>query len=305
MTTTVTPQRTESGRYRIQAIERAVAILNAFSAEEPELGVTDLADRLGLHKSTVHRFLVNLEAAGLVERDRHTSRYRLGLRIFELGGLVLQQMNLWDEALPFLEGLVRDSGETGHLAVLDGGEAVYIEKVEARRALRIPSAIGRGYPAHATSLGKILLAHLDPHAADALVAERGLHRCAPNTITDPALLRAELERIRTQGYAVDDEEYEEGLRCIGAPIIGHTGQIVAAMGIGGPVTRVTPERVEQLAGLVMSAAASLSRRMGAEQSGAYGPTTIRVRTQDRERPAPRGGAGAMHQDRHHYDVKEL
>lgn len=282
MTTTV-PRRAEAGRYRIQAIERAVAILNTFSAEEPELGVTELADRLELHKSTVHRFLVNLEAAGLVERNRHTSRYRLGLRIFELGGLVLQQMNLWDEALPFLEGLVRDSGETGHLAVLDGGEAVYIEKVEARRALRIPSAIGRGYPAHATSLGKVLLAHLEPGARDALIDERGLDRCAPNTITDPDLLREELARIQRQGYAVDDEEYEEGLRCIGAPIVGHTGQVVAAMGIGGPVTRVTPTRVDELAELVMAAAGSLSRRMGAEQSGAYAPTALRVRTQERDR----------------------
>lgn len=285
--TTLAPKRPESGRYRIQSIERAVAILNAFSAEEPELGVTDLAERLELHKSTVHRFLVNLEAAGLVERNRHTSRYRLGLRIFELGGLVLQQMNLWDEALPFLEGLVRDSGETGHLAVLDGGEAVYIEKVEARRALRIPSAIGRGYPAHATSLGKILLAHLGEEAREAIIAERGLARCTPGTITDPARLRDELASIRTQGFAVDDEEYEEGLRCIGAPIVSHTGLVVAAIGIGGPVTRVTPKRVAELAELVMSAAGSLSRRMGAEQSGAYAPTALRVRTQER---AQRGAA---------------
>lgn len=282
--TTVTPPRSDVGRYRIQSVERAVAILNAFSADEPELGVTELADRLTLHKSTVHRFLVNLESAGLVERDRHTSRYRLGLRIFELGGLVLQRMNLWDEALPFLEGLVRDSGETGHLAVLDGGEAVYIEKVEARRALRIPSAIGRGYPAHATSLGKILLAHLGEEAREAIIAERGLTRCTSMTITEPMRLRAELELIRTQGFAVDDEEYEEGLRCIGAPILGHTGQIVAAIGIGGPVTRITPQRVSELAELVMSAAGSLSRRMGAEQSGAYAPTALRVRTQERIRP---------------------
>lgn len=282
----------ESGRYRIQSIERAVAILNAFSAEEPELGVTDLADRLGLHKSTVHRFLVNLEAAGLVERNRHTSRYRLGLRIFELGGLVLQQMNLWDEALPFLEGLVRDSGETGHLAVLDGGEAVYIEKVEARRALRIPSAIGRGYPAHATSLGKILLAHLSEEARAEILAERGLARCTPKTIIDGPRLDSELDLIRRQGFAVDEEEYEEGLRCIGAPILGHTGQVVAAIGIGGPVTRVTPQRVDELAELVMNAAGSLSRRMGAEQSGAYAPTALRVRTQERKRregTTPGGG----------------
>jgi len=304
MTTVAAPQRTESGRYRIQAIERAVAILNAFSAEEPELGVTDLADRLDLHKSTVHRFLVNLEAAGLVERDRRTSRYRLGLRIFELGGLVLQQMNLWDEALPFLEGLVSDTGETGHLAVLDGGEAVYIERVEARRALRIPSAIGRGYPAHATSLGKVLLANLDRESAMALVEERGLHRCTPRTITDPDALWRELDKVRVEGYAVDDEEYEEGLRCIGAPIVGHTGQIVAALGIGGPVTRVTPERVDELAALVMAAATSLSRRMGAEQSGAYTSTAIRVRTQDRSQPTARTANGKTLYGQHH-DMKEL
>ena len=176
-----------------------MSILNAFTAEAPELGVTELADRLALHKSTVHRFLVNLEAAGLVERNPRTNRYRLGLRIFELGGLVLQQMNLWDEALPFLEGLVRDSGETGHLAVLDGGEAIYIEKVEARRALRIPSAMGRGYPAHATNLGKVLLAHLSREELRAVVAEHGLPAYTPHTITDPDRLESELARIRSPG----------------------------------------------------------------------------------------------------------
>ncbi len=286
MTTPVTMDTTDdssadAGKYRIQAIERAVAILSAFSAEEPELGVSDLAARLGLHKSTVHRFVVNLEAAGFLERARATARYRLGLRIFELGGLVLKQMNLWEEALPYLEWLVAESGETGHLAVFAGGEAVYIEKVEARRSLRIPSAIGRGYPAHATSLGKVLLAHLeDASAVDDLVAERGLAKLAPNTITDPDRLRVELHSVRDRGYAVDDEEYEEGLRCIGAPIVGHTGQVVAAIGMGGPVTRVTPERVDELGSLVMEAAEGLSRRMGAGQSGAYAPTELRVRTQE-------------------------
>ncbi|MDX6555112.1 MAG: IclR family transcriptional regulator, regulon repressor [Miltoncostaeaceae bacterium] len=268
-------------RYRIQAIERAVAILNAFSAEDPELGVTELAGRLGLHKSTVHRFMVNLEAAGLVERTR-SARYRLGLRIFELGGLVMQRMNLWDEALPFLEGLVRDTGETGHLAVLDGGEAIYIERVEARRALRIPSAVGRGYPAHATNLGKVLLADLASDRLRELVGDGPLGAFTPHTITDPTELEAELERIRAQGFAVDNEEYDEGLRCIGAPIYDHSGRAVAALGIGGPVTRITPERVDELAELVMAAARGLSRRLGAHQSGAYATPALRVRTTGRE-----------------------
>ena len=268
-----------AGRYRIQAIERAVAILNAFTPDEPEMGVSDLAQRLSLHKSTVHRFVVNLEAAGLLERNRTTSRYRLGLRIFELGSQVLAQMNLWEEAPPFLEGLVRDTGETGHLAIFDGGEAIYIEKVEARRALRIPWAIGRGYPAHATSLGKALLAHQSPHIIEAVIAERGLARCASRTICDREQLLDELERVRQVGYAIDDEEYEEGLRCIGAPIVGHTGTVVAAIGIGGPVTRVTPDRVRELGQVVMEAAAGLSHRMGAGKSGAFAPTELRVRTQ--------------------------
>jgi DNA-binding IclR family transcriptional regulator len=276
-----------SPRYRIQAIERAVSILNAFSPEDPELGVTELADRLGLHKSTVHRFMVNLDAAGLVERNPRTGRYRLGLRIFELGGLVMQQMNLWDEALPFLEGLVHDTGETGHLAVLDGGEAIYIERVEARRALRVPSAIGRGYPAHATNLGKVLLADLPDERVEEIVAERGLAAYTPHTITDADRLTAELERIRALGYAVDNEEYDEGLRCIGAPVRDHSGHVVAALGIGGPVTRITPDRVDELAELVMTAARGLSRRLGAHRSGAYAPAALRVRTTSSKDPALR------------------
>ena len=279
--------RPVSPRYRIQAIERAVSILNAFSMDDPELGVTELADRLGLHKSTVHRFMVNLDAAGLVERNARTGRYRLGLHVFELGALVMQQMNLWDEALPFLEGLVHDTGETGHLAVLDKGEAIYIERVEARRALRVPSAIGRGYPAHATNLGKVLLADLSRERVEAIIAERGLAAYTSQTITDPAELEADLDLIRRRGYAVDNEEYDDGLRCIGAPVRDHSGQTVAALGIGGPVTRITPERVEELGGLVMTAARGLSRRLGAHQSGAYASATLRVRTTASEEPALR------------------
>lgn len=281
--TPVPPVAPVSPRYRIQAIERAVGILNAFTVDDPELGVTELAEKVGLHKLTVHRFMVNLDAAGLVERNPRNGRYRLGLHIFELGGLVMQQMNLWDEALPFLEGLVRDTGETGHLAVLDG-EAIYIERVEARRALRVPSAIGRGYPAHATNLGKVLLADLPGERVTEIIAEKGLASYTPNTITDPVRLAAELERIRERGYAIDDEEYDEGLRCIGAGVRDHSGHVVSALGIGGPVTRITPARVDELAELVMTAANGLSRRLGAHQSGAYTPATLRVRTTASETP---------------------
>ncbi len=273
-------------RYRIQAVERVAAILDVFSPEEPEFGVTEISERTGLHKSTAHRFLVNLEAVGLLERDAKTQRYRLGLRMFEMGGIVLEQMSLWDEALPFLEGLVRESGETGHLAVLERGEAIYIEKVETRRALRIPSAMGRGYPAHATSLGKVLLADLGEDEVREITGAHGMASYTRTTTTDVEQLLAELTEIRDQGYAVDDEEYDDGLCCIGAPIRDHTGRVVAAIGIGGPVTRVTPERVSSLSRLVIDAGDGLSRRLGASQSGAFNRAARRVRATTPSTPRP-------------------
>jgi IclR family acetate operon transcriptional repressor len=236
---------------------------------------------------------VNLEAVGLLEREPRTQRYRLGLRMFEMGGIVLEQMSLWDEALPYLEGLVTASGETGHLAVLERGEAIYIEKVEARRALRIPSAMGRGYPAHATSLGKVLLSDLGEDDVRTILGAHGMASYTRTTTTDVDRLLAELADIREQGYAVDDEEYDEGLRCVGAPIRDHTGRVVAALGIGGPVTRVTPERVDELARLVIDAADGLSRRLGASQSGAYTRAASRVRATTHPTPRPSAALRAV------------
>ncbi len=256
-------------QYRVQALERAAAILGAFSADEPELRLSDLSERLGLHKATTHRFLVNLEHLGFVERAPHSGKYRLGWRLFELGGLVSQRLDLWDEALPFLEGLVRDTGETGHLAVLEGGQAVYIERVETRRALRLPSAVRRGYPAHATNLGKILLAYASADVVDQILLTRELEVFTPNTITNVDQLRVELAAIRERGYSVDNEEFDEGLRCIGAPVRDSSGRVVAAIGIGGPVTRVTPARIEELARVVIAAAHSLSLRLGAGHAPAW------------------------------------
>jgi IclR family transcriptional regulator, KDG regulon repressor len=277
-TAPITQQPTASGaptpdpfqpQYRIQALERAAAILGAFTAEEPELRLSDLAERLGLHKATTHRFLVNLEHLGFVERAPRSGKYRLGWRLFELGGLVSQRLDLWDEALPFLEGLVRDTGETGHLAVLEGGQVVYIERVETRRALRLPAAARRGHPAHATNLGKVLLAYASPEVVDEILLAGELPAFTPNTITNLDQLRIELVSIKERGYSVDNEEYDEGLRCIGAPVRDSSGRVVAAIGIGGPVTRITPARIEDLARVVIAAAHGLSLRLGAGHAPAW------------------------------------
>jgi len=256
-------------QYRIQALERAAGILSAFTADEPELRLTEIAERLGLHKATAHRFLVNLEHLGFVERSPRSGKYRLGWALFELGCLVSQRMDLWDEALPFLEDLVRATGETGHLAVLEGGQAVYIERVETRRALRLPSAVRRGYPAHATNLGKVLLAHARPDVVHDILGGRELAAFTANTITDVAQLTRELATIRERGYSVDDEEFDEGLRCIGAPVRDSSGRVIAAIGIGGPVTRMTPGRTDELSQVVIATAEALSVRLGAGHTPAW------------------------------------
>ena len=173
-----------------------MSILNAFSTDDPELGVTELADRLGLHKSTVHRFMVNLDAAGLVERNPRTGALPPGAAHLRARRLVMQQMNLWDEALPFLEGLVHDTGETGHLAVLDGGEAIYIERSRPGGPFACPrrsaAATRRTRPTWARSSWPTSPAR----GCEAIIAERGLAAYTPHTITDPDELEADLELIR-------------------------------------------------------------------------------------------------------------
>ena len=168
--------------------------------------------------------------------------------------------------------------------MLEGGEAVYVERVEARRALRVPSAIGRAYPAHATNLGKVLLAFQPAGEVERIVAERGLEGFTPHTITDAARLDEDLAIICERGFSIDNEEYDEGLRCIGAPVWDHSRNVVAAIGIGGPVTRVTPDRIDELAALVMDAARGLSRRLGAFRPPV--PTAAPVRVRARRGPSP-------------------
>ena len=251
-TTTTAPLeetvRAVSPRYRIQAIERAVAILNVFSADEPELGVTEIAERVGLHKSTVHRFMVNLDAAGLVERNPRSGRYRLGLHIFELGGLVMQRMNLWDEALP-----VPGGPRARHRRDRPPGRA--------RRGRGDLHRARRGAPAAAGALGdrpRLPGPRHQPRQGAAgrppararrgdrrHARPRGLH--AATRSPSSASSRPSSSASARRGYAIDDEEYDEGLRCIGAGVRDHSGRVVSALGIGGPVTRITPERVEELA----------------------------------------------------------
>lgn len=244
----------------VEAVRRALLILKCFSLERPELGVSDLARELSLHKSTVHRLLTTLEGEGFVHQLPN-SRYALSWKLFELGAAVPAWRGIRQLVLNALNPLVASTGETAHLAVLDGREVLYLEKVESAHRLRMPSAVGRRVPAHCTALGKALLASLDDQALQRILVQTPRKAFTSHTITDVEMLRAELRRIRTQGYAIDDEELEEGLTCVAALVHDGTGRTCAAISIAGPTSRIR-RRLDSHIEAVRTAADSLSYELG-------------------------------------------
>ena len=250
----------------IRVVENAFQVLETLTqANEGFLGVSDIAKRTGLNKTSVSRILVTLCKRGYVEQDRVSRKYRLTLKLFELGSMCLERVDLVNEARPILEELARYTGETVHLAVLDQGEAVYIDKVESDQAVRMYSRVGRRSPLHCTGVGKVLLAFADENEIARVIDQKGLRRYTNSTITDPSMLRRQLDEIRARGVAFDNEEHEEGIRCVAAPVRDHRGLIVAAISVAGPSFRVTPERQQALAQPVSQAALAISQRLGYRQ----------------------------------------
>ncbi len=219
-----------------------------------------------ISRGTAHRLLSSLGQYRLVQQDPVTKRYSLGLGLFELGNLVLEGLQPVELGKPFLQRLVTETGETAHMAVTDDGMALYVAKVEGSFSIRMGSKVGERHPCHCTGLGKVLLAY---HAdnADTRVGEHVLYGRTDRTITDADRLRQELVLTRERGYAFDDEEFEDGLRCIAAPVIDHTGNVIAAISVSGPTSRITDETVADLAEEVMGAAREISLALGASRGG--------------------------------------
>lgn len=266
----------ENLRYLSQSIQRAIDILLAFTPAEPEWGITELSETLDLPKSTVHRLVVNLEMRGLLERDPATEKYRLGVRLFELGTRVWHSIDLQEKARPHLEELARQTRETTVLSILSGGEALYLDKVDSTRAVRAANFVGQRRPLHCTAVGRVLLAWLPHHEVVRTVEQKGLAPRTPNTITEPARLYEELAVIREQHYAIDDEEFEEDLCCVATPIMDHTGAVVAAIGISGPTTRVNSTTLLGLIELMLSTAEAISKALGYTGALALAPNTEAV-----------------------------
>lgn len=241
---------------------RSLALLTAFRAGQPEVGLAELARRAGVAKPTAHRLLAELESWGLVER---TGRgYRLGLRLFELGQVVPSQRDLQETASPYLADLYEATRETVHLAVPDGPEVVYVQKIAAAGGPEIPSRLGGRMPAHCTGVGKALLAFGPPERM-AAVLDAGLTRRTARTVLAPGLLGKELTEIRRRGLAEEHEESAPGVACVAAPVLGPDGLALAAISITGWSTRLQTARV---APAVRTAALALTRALGGTSRGA-------------------------------------
>jgi DNA-binding IclR family transcriptional regulator len=257
----VAARKPKPRRMRLSSVANAIRLTKAFSEAEYEMGISALAARLGLAKSTVHRLATTLVEYDILEQNRETGKYRLGLALFELGTLVRRKMDAASASHNEITALAESTGETVQLALLDHLSVLYIRIRESKQAVRMSSSLGSRAPAHCTSVGKALLAHQPPELV-AQVVENGLKRYTVNTITDPAALMDELASIRARGYAVDDEEIEVGLRCVAAPIRDHSGHVVAAISVAAPVQRMTKKNIQSTVPGVVAAAEAISRRLG-------------------------------------------
>ena len=246
----------------VQSVERAIAILRAFSRDKPERGVSELSRELGLHKSTVSRLLTTLERQGLVARNPETERYRLGLELITLAAQVVEHMDVREIARPHLRELSERCQETVNLAVLHEGQVLDLEQfAPPMRSVKNIGWVGRRMPPHCTAAGKVLLAHLPTDKLERFLRSR-LERLTPRTITDPERLREELDGVRAQGYAVAVEELEDGLNALAAPIYDHTGAVHAAVSLAGPAFRVLPAVFPQLAALLLETTRRISAELG-------------------------------------------
>jgi DNA-binding IclR family transcriptional regulator len=249
-------------------LNRALDVLEALTAGPPAgMTASQLAERTGSNRVSIHRILATYLQHGYVRQDRPGAPYRLGFRLLELGEKVIGDIDLARIAYPLLEKLSASAGETSHLGLLSGPEAVYVAKIESSQSVRLVSHIGARVPLYCTSLGKALLAAADDDLREHLIAQQSFERRTPQTLVTPAALRADLDLTRARGYSIDEVENEEGVRCVGAAVLDHTGAPIAAVSISGPTTRVTTDLVERLGALAQGTAGQIASAIGYGSDG--------------------------------------
>jgi IclR family acetate operon transcriptional repressor len=247
--------------YRLDAVDRVAEVLAALE-RQPGTGLAAIARSTSLSEATVLRYLKSLMAHGLVEQMDGTRRYRLGPRLFELGQRVLGDRDPRDAAMAFMQQLLHRFDETVNLGMRQGDSLVLVESLESGQSVRMGARVGQQDKWYASGLGKAMLAHLDDDELQRIVGRSPYPRFTPNTFTTAERLRHELKRTRQRGYAIDDEEFEQGLRCVAACVFDHRGRPGFALSLSGPAVRFTPAVVAEMGREVSAAAIALSVRLG-------------------------------------------
>jgi DNA-binding IclR family transcriptional regulator len=244
--------------YKIESVARALTLLELFTSAEPDLDLTTVSRRAGLPKSSAFRYLSALERLGYLERDAATGAYHLGMKLFQLGQVAVSRLDIRAIARPVMQELARRYQETINLGMLNGQHVLLIEVVDGTRSIRMGSRLGGHDPLHSSAVGKAILAHQGPDAVAALAAAGALPRFTEHTLTDPAALAAELERVRQRGYSFDREEGEIGLCCVGAPIYDHLGEVKYALSLSAPATRLPLEVAHEVGAALVGYGARIS-----------------------------------------------
>lgn len=257
------PQRPKN---LVQSIERVAMIFDVLAQSSQEISLRELSAKTKLPKGTTHRLLSSLAYYGYIRQTPETKNYHLGFRLVELGNSLLNQLDIRFQAKPYINDLCERIKETVHLVILDQYEALYIDKVEPnvkQGGLQMVSRVGFRVPVHCSSVGKVLLAQLSENELDDVIQLKGLSKRTKNTITDPENLKTHLKMVRSQGFAIDDEENEKGIRCVAAPVYNQQGQVFAAISISGPTVRITKKLLQNsLKTEIKKTASAISRELG-------------------------------------------
>lgn len=253
------------GSGQVRSLTRALSILNALAARPDGMSLTELSDATGLPPSTTHRLLTTLEAERFVRPDSHGGLWRVGVASFIVGSAFARSRDVLVLVRPYLRSLMERSGETANLFVESDREAVCIGQIESRHSMRALTGIGGRVLLHSSGAGKVLLAHMEDARRARLIGDAQLSVITGRTITDPSTLEGVLAKIRADGYGVDDEEHEIGLRCVAAPVFNEFREVIAAISISGPCSRIPDERLAVLGRMAAQAAAEATREFGGGQ----------------------------------------
>ena len=255
----------EYSKYRektVQSVDRTLSILEMLAEQSRPMSLSEISNNLNLKLSTVHRLLKTLIIKGFADQDPYTGKYKLGIKTFKLSNTALYALDIRSMARPYLKDLVSACNETANMAVLDNGNVVYIDQVESGKTIKMLANLGSRVPPYCNAVGKALLAGLSELELERYLKVVKLEKYTDRTITAPNKLREELKQVKKNGYALDFEETEEGIRCVAAPVYNYKQNIIAAISISGPSTRVNVKKLEDFKERVKSAAMDLSIKIG-------------------------------------------